>query len=249
MYLYKIYGGLTTLQNASAYAFSSFAVVHASQIAVSAVGGPDAGNRWLLLGRPFYQDEHTEGIIVTGAVTVHVLSGIAKAGIRRYCKKNRNVDIQTRLPLHHRLAGYILLPAVLLHYDLVRKLPARYFGDSALLDFGHIAWGLQNWPVFTYTLHGILIGAASWHIVHGAKALLSKTRKASSSTATETSATSTAPTATTPATPQTATRATWIASAGIAITLLSGLVIIGTHTKKIPLRHDYAQIYKMLLPL
>ncbi|ORY91142.1 hypothetical protein BCR43DRAFT_498573 [Syncephalastrum racemosum] len=245
MHIYKIYGGLTTLQNASAYAFSSFAVVHGAQIAISALGGPDAGNRWLLLGRPFYQDEHTEGIIVTGAATVHVLCGIAKAGIRWYCKKNQNVDIQTRLPLHHRLAGYILLPAVLLHYDLVRKLPARYFGDSAMLDLGHIAWGLQNWPIFTYTLHGILIGAASWHIVHGAKALLSTKKKGKTAAASSSSSSSTL---TTPTTTQTATRVTWITSAGIAVTLLSGLIVIGTQTKKIPLRYDYAQIYKMLFP-
>ncbi|KAI9489623.1 hypothetical protein BDB00DRAFT_746138, partial [Zychaea mexicana] len=169
--LYKTYGILTTIQSASAVAFSSFALIHGSQIALANVGGPDMTNRWLLLGRPFYQDEHTEGLIVTGALTVHVVSGLAKAAIRRYWRGQQKQDNDTSssysssnnsnnnagvlLP-YHGATGYFLVPLVWIHYRLVRELPIKVFGDSSMVDVGIVAWGLQNWPVFTYAVHGAL---------------------------------------------------------------------------------------------
>ncbi|KAI9321427.1 hypothetical protein BX666DRAFT_1902030 [Dichotomocladium elegans] len=237
MSLVKIYGNLTTIQSASAVVFSAFAFVHGSQIAVATIGGPDMANRWLLLGRPFYQDEHMEGIIVTGAATVHVLAGIAKAGIRRYWNQKKATGTQNDVPStqavpYHHAAGYLLIPVAWLHYDLVRTLPVRYFGDSSLLDFGHIAWGLQNWPIFTYTVHGILVGAASYHIIGGLSTAYQRTcrRKGAG----------------------TSSLGLWKRRAGtataIGLILLSGLFVIGHQTKKIPLRFEYASIYNMLIP-
>lgn len=240
MSLVKIYSGLTTIQSASAVVFSTFVAIHGAQVAVATIGGPDMSNRWLLLGRPFYQDQHLEGLLVSGAAVVHVLAGVAKAGIRGYWgQKNNNNKTTTLLPYHH-IVGYVLVPVVWLHYDLVRTLPVRYFGDSAMLDFGHIAWGLQNWPIFTYTLHGTLIGTAAYHIVSGASLAYQRTfkrkrsEKASSSSSSSSSVYR--------------PHKKMAAAATVGLVLLSGLFIIGRQTKKIPLRFEYETIYKMLLP-
>ncbi|KAI8144732.1 hypothetical protein BJV82DRAFT_606014 [Fennellomyces sp. T-0311] len=234
MALYKTYGYLTTVQSASAVAFSTFAVIHGSQIAVANVGGPDMANRWLLLGRPFYQDEHSEGLLVTGAAAVHVLAGLAKAGIRRYWRRNQQGEVSppssgSFLP-YHTAAGYILVPIVWIHYRLVRELPIKVFGDSAMLDFGIVAWGAQNWPIFTYAVHGALVGVAAYHIVSGGSAAYRRTftkRKGKSSSVGW-------------------TRGKVTAAATVGVVLLSGLIVIGRHTRKIPLRYEYASIYGML---
>lgn len=236
MSLVKVYSGLTTVQSASAVVFSTFVAIHGAQVAVSTIGGPDMSNRWLLLGRPLYQDQHLEGLLVSGAAVVHVLAGVAKAGIRRYWGQNNNNTTQsTRLLPYHHIVGYVLVPVVWLHYDLVRTLPVRYFGDSAMLDFGHIAWGLQNWPVFTYTLHGTLIGTAAYHIVSGASLAYQRTFKRKRSDKSSSSVYR--------------PHKKMAAAATIGLVLLSGLFIIGRQTKKIPLRFEYEAIYKMLLPI
>ncbi|KAG2221926.1 hypothetical protein INT45_013262 [Circinella minor] len=261
MVLYKTYGILTTIQSASAVAFSSFIFVHGSQIALANVGGPDMTNRWLLLGRPFYQDEHTEGLVVTGAITVHVVSGLAKAAIRQYWQGQRkkqlnksdndsNEDINTILSVnnkkntngllsYHNVTGYFLIPLCWIHYRLVRELPVKVFGDSSMLDVGIVAWGLQNWPLFTYTVHGALIGTAAYHIISGGATAYQRTftRKRNSGLTTKKNDSSIATT-------KKNKKITVIATTGIV--LLSGLIIIGRCTQKIPLRNEYASIYSMI---
>ena len=270
MVLYKTYGILTTIQSASAVAFSSFVFIHGSQIALANVGGPDMTNRWLLLGRPFYQDEHTEGLVVTGALTVHVASGLAKAAIRQYWQgqrrqrqkqlnsnnnsnddddaidtiisANKNKKKNNGLLPYHHITGYFLIPLCWIHYRLVRQLPVKVFGDSAMLDVGIVAWGLQNWPVFTYTVHGALIGAAAYHIISGGATAYQRTftrkRKIGSTTKKDDSSMTTTTTA------KKSKKMTAIATTGIV--LLSGLIIIGRCTQKIPLRNEYASIYSMV---
>ncbi|KAI9277088.1 hypothetical protein BDA99DRAFT_494837 [Phascolomyces articulosus] len=260
MALYKTYGILTTIQSASAVAFSSFAVIHGTQIALANVGGPDMTNRWLLLGRPFYQDEHTEGLIVTGAVTVHVVSGLAKAVIREYWNGQRKKHVKNNkdegdddttvsvnnnanngLLTYHNATGYFLIPLVWIHYRLVRELPVKVFGDSAMLDVGIVAWGLQNWPIFSYTVHGALVGATAYHIISGGatayRRTFTKKRKGNSSSSTKSNNVTT--------TKKYSNKKT-IVVATTSIVLISGLIIIGRCTKKIPLRNEYASIYSLI---
>lgn len=236
--IYKVYGTLTTIQSASAVVFSTFVTVHGAQITVAAVGGPDMANRWLLLGRPFYQDEHMEGILITGAAAVHLVSGLAKAAIRWWYGMSQD---DTRLGLfpYHRGAGYALLPFLWVHYDLMRTLPVRFFGDSAMLDFSYVAWGLQNRPVLTYGLHVGLVGLGVYHIVSGASLAYKRTfRRCGQRKERE------------DATQDFTSSMLWTrkgaVAASVSLALLSALIVI-SRVKKIPLRFEYQQIYSMLI--
>ncbi|KAG0170247.1 hypothetical protein DFQ28_002200 [Apophysomyces sp. BC1034] len=234
---YKLYSALNFVQSASALTFSTFAVIHGAQIAAAAVYGIDVADRWLLLGRPFYQDQNLEGILVTGSAAVHILSSVAKKAL------GHKSSMTVVLP-HHSWTGFVLVPLTALHFVLARKLPAKYFGDSAFVDFGHIAWGLQNWPIFTYGLHGALIGASAYHIVSGTsiaiQRVFGKSRKIEQRNLLKPKQTkryqqrNTAP-------------FTTAVAAVIGLVLCGGLVAIG-QAKKIPLRRDYAKIYQILVP-
>lgn len=252
--LTKAYGLLSKVQNASAYAFTAFTVIHGTQILAANVGGSRLSNHWILLGRPFYQDEHLEKVLVTGSAVTHILAGLAKAGIRLYWNKNKTIQQQPEkntshtslLPYHH-LVGYVLIPLAGLHYFLVRSLPIDYYGDSAFIDFGYIAWGLQNKPVFTYGLHTALIVAASYHMVSGAKPLFKRKNKKQ------------VPVTKVPQHGRSVEQNTIDARhrkqqmiqkgvvAGLSLALISSMIIIGYDTKKIPLRLDFAKMYARII--
>jgi hypothetical protein len=249
--LSKTYGLLTKVQNASAYAFTTFTVIHGAQILAANVGGSRLSNHWILLGRPFYQDENLEKVLVTGSAVAHILAGLAKAGIRLYWNRNNNKSTTSKLPStllpYHHLAGYVLIPLAGLHYYLVRSLPIERYGDSAFIDFGYIAWGLQNKPVFTYGLHTALIIGASYHMVSGAKQLFTKKRK-EQVTGTKV-----------PQHGRSVEQKTIDGRhkkqqmiqkglvAGLSLALISSMIIIGNDTKKIPLRLDFAKMYARII--
>jgi hypothetical protein len=115
------------------------------------------------------------------------------------------------------------VPLAGLHYYLVRSVPIQYYGDSSFIDFGYIAWGLQNKPIFTYGLHTALAVAATYHIVSGTRYLLKKRAQK---------------------------KQHWIEKsviAGLSIAFISGLFIIGKQTKKIPLRLDFEKMYQRII--
>ncbi|ORX56831.1 hypothetical protein DM01DRAFT_1274495, partial [Hesseltinella vesiculosa] len=151
--LYKVYGVMNKVQAVSAVGFSTFAVVHGLQI-VSGVFGAEAADHTLLLTRPFYQDEHMEGLMVTGSLVCHVASGLIKNAIQAKVQVSSE---KTKTTHYHGPAGVVLVPLVLVHYYLVRGIPLRWMGDSAFVDFSIVAWGLQNRPVLTWSLHTLLL--------------------------------------------------------------------------------------------
>ncbi|KAI7895006.1 uncharacterized protein EV154DRAFT_477781 [Mucor mucedo] len=173
--LQKTYGILTKVQAGSAVVFSTFVVMHGAQIVSANVGGSSLANNWIMLGRPFYQDEHLEGLLVTGSALTHVAAGLAKLGIRLYW--NKKTGQGSHLLPYHAATGYALIPLAGLHYYLVRHLPVDYYGDSSFIDFGYIAWGLQNKPVFTYGLHLALVVAGVYHSVSGIQVALGQLKK------------------------------------------------------------------------
>jgi hypothetical protein len=248
--LSKTYGLLTKVQNASAYVFTSFTVIHGAQLLAANVGGSRLSNHWILLGRPFYQDEHLEKVLVTGSALAHVLAGLAKAGIRLYWNRNNNKSISkqpsTLLPYHH-LAGYALIPLTGLHFFLVRSLPIDYYGDSAFIDFGYVAWGLQNKPVFTYGLHTALIVGASYHMVSGAKQLFkrkSKKQVPESKIPQHSRAVEQKKADDRHRKQQMIQKGVVV---GLSLALISSMIIIGNDTKKIPLRLDFAKMYARII--
>lgn len=246
--LQKTYGLLTKVQAGSAVVFSTFAVMHGAQVLSANVGGSSLANNWIMLGRPFYQDEHLEGLLVTGSALTHVLAGLGKLGIRLYWNnKTAHVSNAALLP-YHTAAGYALIPLAGLHYYLVRHLPVDYYGDSSFIDFGYIAWGLQNKPVFTYGLHMALIVTGVYHMVSGVQVALGQLKKKKK--------------VITPKIPQhgksveqqninaqVSKKHMWKQGlvATVSLACISGLIIIGRDTKKIPLRLDFAKIYASIL--
>ncbi|KAI9359132.1 hypothetical protein BD770DRAFT_386653 [Pilaira anomala] len=257
----KAYGLLTKVQNGSAVVFSVFAVTHGLQILSANVGGSALANNWIMLGRPFYQDEHLEGILVTGSILTHVAAGLGKLGIRLYWNNNNKTTTTTTmrskknpalLP-YHGLSGYLLIPLAGLHYYLVRHLPIAYYGDSAFIDFGYIAWGLQNQPLFTYGLHTALVVAAAYHMVSGAKVAIWKGKR------NEPIVAAAAATTKVPLHGKSVEQKKMDDKvkknqlirhgvvAGISVGLISGLIIIGIDTKKIPLRLDFAKMYSNIV--
>ena len=212
--------------------------------------GARLANHWIMVGRPIYQDEHLEGILVTGSALTHVVASLAKLGIRLYWKHMSTKSKNPALLPYHGLAGYALIPVAGLHYYLIRALPVDHYGDSAFIDFGYVAWGLQNKPIFTYGLHVGLIVATAYHMVSGTKLAFSRLR------------TSKKTLPTTHKVPQHGKsveqqnvdfkqhRKQMIRNgivAGVSVALISSLIIIGKDTKKIPLRLDFAQMYSRII--
>ncbi|CEP14503.1 hypothetical protein [Parasitella parasitica] len=244
----KAYSLLTKVQTTSAVVFSTFAAIHGAQLLAANVGGAYLANHWLIVGRPIYQDEYMEGILVTGSAIAHVVAGLAKLGIRLYWNKNRSLRATITPPKHennvlryHGLTGYLLIPLAGLHYYLVRSLPIDYYGDSSFIDFGYIAWGLQNKPIFSYGLHTALVVAASYHMVSGIKYVFQRSDRPiepvylSQASQYDRSQVD---------------RARWVQKsiiAGFSLALISSLVIIGKDTKKIPLRLDFAKMYARII--
>ncbi|KAI8063399.1 uncharacterized protein B0P05DRAFT_515894 [Gilbertella persicaria] len=222
----QAYRILTKVQNVSALAFSTFTAIHGTQILAANLGGASLANHLILLGRPFYQDEHLEGVLVTGAATVHVLAGLGKWGIRTYWDPSR---VET-----HRLryAGYALIPLVGLHYYLVRMLPIAYYGDSSFIDFGYVAWGLQNKPALTYGLHTALILTSCYHLVGGLKTIFRTKQKKVTRVPMHGHNID-----------QTPHSISSIITTTLSLALISGMIIIARDTTKIPLRLDFANMY------
>ncbi|GAN02166.1 conserved hypothetical protein [Mucor ambiguus] len=254
--LTKAYSLLTKAQTTSAVVFSTFAAIHGVQLLAANVGGASLANHWLIVGRPFYQDEHMEGILVTGSAVTHVLAGLAKLGIRLYWNRNKQLTAAIAPPnnennvlRYHGLTGYLLIPLAGLHYYLVRGLPIDYYGDSAFIDFGYIAWGLQNKAIFSYGLHTALVVAASYHMVSGIKYVFQrKSRPVEAVDSAKVPLNGRSIAVDQKATKQ--KKGILIQKsiiAGLSVALVSSLVIIGRDTKKIPLRLDFAQMYARII--
>jgi Protein of unknown function (DUF1691) len=236
--LHQLYNGLTIVQSASALTFSVFYVTHATQFLAAPFGGIEASNKYLLLGRPLYQDEHLEPILVTGAASVHVLSGLTKGAIRQYWKRNSTVDLTPRSTVYHRRAGYALIPLVALHYTIARDLPQKYFGDSTFLDYSYISFLLQKYPAFTYIGHTALISIASFHIAAGMNVAVNQLRGHKKHQQQKDKQATSMPLVDPKRIP------VYVSLVVTGLTL-GGLYVLG-RTEKIPLRREYARIIQSI---
>ncbi|KAI9277623.1 hypothetical protein BY458DRAFT_504633 [Sporodiniella umbellata] len=244
--LTRAYSILTNVQSASAIAFSTFAIIHGSQIISANFGGETLANRSLLLTRPFYQDKGIETVVVLGSSIVHVVTGLAKAGVRAYWKQPANKTATTLLP-YHRLVGYMQIPLLGFHYYLVRTLPIQKYGDSSFIDFSYIAWGLQNRPIFTYSLHTMLVMGGVYHAVSGIGFIYSRYFKKPKAVASVPQHSKSVEQQQNRAQSKRNQRVKRGVVAAVSFTLISGLVIIGRDTVKIPLRLDFEKMYSKLL--
>ncbi|KAI9304628.1 hypothetical protein BJ944DRAFT_266568 [Cunninghamella echinulata] len=204
--IYKVYGISNKIQAISAISFSTFALIHGLQITSTLIGGPSSMDSSLLLGRPFYQDERMEGLLVTGSITWHLLAGFTKSSIQYlYFNRNENKESSDILKIdnnnnnnnnknnnsnkkigilpYHDVTGQLLVPLIYGHYILTRGLPKKIMGDSAFIDVGIISWGLQNKKWLTWTLHLTLIGTGVYHMISGFQLAYQRTFKSKRSNA------------------------------------------------------------------
>lgn len=234
--IYKVYGVANRVQAITAVGFTAFAVMHGFQIATGALSGVAAADSALLLTRPIYQDAHLEGWIVTGSVIWHLLAGTTKSILKPYLNitdTNGKGTATTPLVRYHDVTGQLLVPLLAGHYYLARGMPIKTMGDSAFVDFGIIAWGLQNKPVITWVWHTALIGVGVYHMVGGMQLALQRTFGGRAKKA--------------EAGRKRLVSKTQGVVLGISTILIAGLVAT-SRMDKIPLRREYQDIYSQLLP-
>ncbi|ORZ24537.1 hypothetical protein BCR42DRAFT_403143 [Absidia repens] len=264
--IYKVYGVANKVQAITAVSFTTFAVMHGLQIATGAFFGVEDADQTLLLTRPIYQDAHLEGVIVTGSLVWHVVAGMAKSTIQ-YClnmnddnnnnnnnSKNNSSNDKKQLGVlpYHDLTGQLLVPLAAGHYYLARGMPLKTMGDSAFVDFGIIAWGLQNRRVITWGWHAALIGVGVYHMVGGAQLAFSRTfrrgrRKGAAAEQKQKEQQSTTTGAGDEGGLLKSVTITHGLVVGISTVLLMGLVAT-SRVGKIPMRREYQEIYSHLLP-
>lgn len=274
--IYKVYGIANKVQAISAVSFSSFAIIHGLQIASTLIGGPSAMDSSLLLGRPFYQDERMEGLLVNNSIALHLLAGFTKSTIRYlYFNNNKsnngNNDSATLkldsnnngkrsgvLP-YHDVTGQLFVPLIIGHYVLARGLPKKIMGDSAFIDVGIISWGLQNKKWFTWTLHLALIGTGVYHTISGFRLAYQRTFRpnhtitnntvpSSSSSEEEENKDQQQPIQKSIVKRKQNDQKLNILIVGVSAVLVTGLVII-SRVDKIPLRREYRDIYTRFFSL
>ncbi|SAM00788.1 hypothetical protein [Absidia glauca] len=236
--IYKVYGIANRVQAITAVGFTTFAVMHGLQIATGALRGVAAADSALLLTRPIYQDAHLEGWIVTGSVIWHLVAGTTKSILKPYLNitstSGKTTTTTTPLLRYHDVTGQLLVPLLAGHYYLARGMPIKTMGDSAFVDFGIIAWGLQNKPVITWVWHTALIGVGVYHMAGGMQLALQRTfggkvKKAEAGGK------------------KGLVSKTQGVALGISTILIAGLVAT-SRMDKIPLRREYQDIYSQLLP-
>ncbi|KAG0950803.1 hypothetical protein G6F57_001895 [Rhizopus arrhizus] len=250
--LSRIYGTLTIVQSVSAAVYSVYVLIHGVQLVSANFGGVELANRTLPLTRPLYQEKGTEIVLVVGSALVHLFSGIAKFGIRAYWKRFGQDTSHPALLPYHRFVGHMQVPALLLHYYLVRLLPIQKYGDSSFIDFSYIGWGLQNRPKFTYALHTTLIVGSMYHAVSGMSFIYARYLKKGKSTEKAAQVAQHSKSVEQHVLIEKYKRNQRIKKglvAALSITLISSLVIIGKDTTKIPLRLDFESMYSKIIGL
>ncbi|CAO3599889.1 unnamed protein product [Absidia cylindrospora] len=158
-----------------------------------------------------------------------------------------NNDKSGVLP-YHDLTGQLLVPLAAGHYYLARGMPLKTMGDSAFVDFGIIAWGLQNKRAMTWGWHAALIGVGVYHMVGGAQLAFRRTfRRGRKGDAAVDQITKEPSSATSDGGLLKSMTVTHGLVVGISTVLLMGLVAT-SRVGKIPMRREYQEIYSHLLP-
>jgi len=166
----QYYNALSLAQAGSGLLFSTVIITHSAAILLAPIGGIDLSNRLLVLGRVYYQDSRLGPVLLAGGLGVHVITGIAKIGLRKHLNHvaHHHEALTATSPLpYHRETGYALAPLLAIHYVTTRLLPSMHFRDSAFLDYTYISLALRKAPVISYTFHLALAGVATYHIISG----------------------------------------------------------------------------------
>ncbi|KAJ3970825.1 hypothetical protein EV361DRAFT_992945 [Lentinula raphanica] len=196
---------LTQSSHLSAPFITTFLLIHLSAPVVANVGGSSLSSQVMLLGREYYQTNIGEPYLVLGPLAVHALSGIARRALITYAKVNslpapgqteRNTSkpftifqrIYRALPSTTlSLTAYTALLILPIHFSLHRVLPMTpnppvlSLGPSEL-DYSFVQYGIQRWPVRTWAMYAVLVGAAITHAIEGTRVLIGRPETATVTT-------------------------------------------------------------------
>lgn len=130
---------------------------------------------YLLLTRPYYQSLPFEPLLVTGAIGLHVASGLAlrlfrrRQQVHRYGAENLAERRTIKWPpvSWTSATGYVLAPLVIGHAFVNRAVPLMWEGGSANVGLEYVSHGFAKHPIVSTVGFTALIVAGSWHIVSG----------------------------------------------------------------------------------
>ncbi|KAJ4475626.1 hypothetical protein J3R30DRAFT_576205 [Lentinula aciculospora] len=177
---------LTQSSHISAPFITTFLLIHLSAPVMANVGGSSLSSQVMLLGREYYQTTLGETYLVLGPLAVHALSGIIRRTLIIYPKVKSSSNSSTILQRIRRalpattlcLTAYTVLLILPIHFGTHRLLPTTTtppvlsLGPSEL-DYSFVQYGLQRWPVRTWAMYTVLVGATITHAVEGLRILMS----------------------------------------------------------------------------
>jgi hypothetical protein len=168
---------VTRIQKYSSYAFTIFGTFHIANTSIIPLltrSVPDAES-YLLLTRPYYQSLPFEPLLVTGAIGLHIASGVAlrlfrrRQQVHRYGAESYNERRSIQWPALSwtSATGYALAPLVIGHAFVNRVVPLLYEGGSANVGLGYVSHGFAKHPIISVIGFTALVTAGSWHFVSG----------------------------------------------------------------------------------
>ncbi|KAG9104166.1 hypothetical protein FRC06_004803 [Ceratobasidium sp. 370] len=151
---------------------------------MASLGGMNAASQVMLLGREYYHGVPQEQLLVFAPITLHVAASLAKrlAKVVRTIQRARVGDIKEKSAKDTRIissanalqmTGYPLLLLLSPHIATHRILPSTPSPpvssiSPSELDFSFVNFGLKNWPVRSWIMYSVLVGAGVMHVTYGA---------------------------------------------------------------------------------
>lgn len=168
---------VTRIQRYSSYAFTVFAAFHIANTSLIplATRSVAAADTYLLLTRPYYQSLPFEPLLITGALGLHISSGLAlrlfrrRQQVHRYGAESLRERRQIPWPAVSwtSATGYALIPLVFGHALINRGLPLLYEGGSANVGLEYVAHGFARHPAISAVGFTALVAVGAWHMVTG----------------------------------------------------------------------------------
>ncbi|KAG9095117.1 hypothetical protein FS749_011048 [Ceratobasidium sp. UAMH 11750] len=180
----SIMAGLTYAQHLPTPFITTFILIHLTAPAVASIGGMNAASQVMLLGREYYHGVPQEDLLVFTPITLHVAASLAKrlAKMVGALRRTRVGDIKEKSAKDYRiispanalqLTGYPLLLLLSPHITTHRVHPSTPSPPISSIspsefDFSFVNFGLKNWPVRSWIMYSVLVGAGVMHVTYGA---------------------------------------------------------------------------------
>ncbi|CAE6492504.1 unnamed protein product [Rhizoctonia solani] len=178
--------GLTYVQHTPTPFITTFILIHLSAPALASIGGTDAANKVMLLGREYYHGAPQENLLVFLPITIHVGASLVKRTVKlghRVLVSSRSgggVDKQDSATDNSTLTasdvlvwtGYplllVLLPHIATHrlFPSIPTPPISSISPSEL-DYTFVHFGLKNWPIRSWIMYATLVGSGITHVIYG----------------------------------------------------------------------------------